>query len=412
MMMEFALLCAILTGFFCTTRLASWVQRYSPPQSTAQPRFQTIDGLRGYLALAVVAHHFVIWRGIVFLGRSWAAPEPNWQNQLGAGAVALFFMTTGFLFYPVIERGTSIPAWIAFVIKRFCRLVPLTMFSVGLVAVVLALQFQVLPTPGFVKEVVYWVTGWNQATLLGIPGAGRANGLVLWSLWYEWVFYLLLLPVFATAVRSAQGKLPAWLVPVLIVVVALVFRSGGSEDPVWRYLPLFAVGMLAREIFAVRQIRNLLQRRSMAVCAALALMVGMLAFETPYGWALPFFAFFFVTVACGNKLFGLVSTSGAFALGDASFGIYLLHGLILYLWFQLAPPLQDGWLFMASLPLLMCFSALLAIFCYRWIERPAIAAGAKLAAKADEILQAATRQSDSQKNAAVQKNDAAPDKKS
>ena len=48
--------------------------------------------------------------------------------------------------------------------------------------------------------------------------------------------------------------------------------------------------------------------------------------------------------------------------------------------------------------------AVMAIFCYRWIEHLAIAAGAKLKAKAHEILRAASRPSDSPKNVAVQKN--------
>jgi peptidoglycan/LPS O-acetylase OafA/YrhL len=43
----------------------------------------------------------------------------------------------------------------------------------------------------------------------------------------------------------------------------------------------------------------------------------------------------FVIIACGNTIFGFLSLSSLKLLGDISYGIYLLHGIFLYLAFRM-----------------------------------------------------------------------------
>ncbi len=379
-MPDIGLLIAIFAGFTMTSWLAGYAARREAPRSAS--RFVAIDGLRGYLALAVVAHHFVIWRAIVETGRPWSAPESHWQNQLGAGAVALFFMTTGFLFFPIVKNGANATNWPAFFIKRCFRIIPPTLVSVALVALLIAIEYRNFPSRSFFKEVIFWVTGWSEATLLGIPEAGRANAFVLWSLWYEWVFYLLLLPLFSTVSWCARGRLPDWLLPVIVIAGAFAMQIAGRSNPIWHYLPLFGAGMLVRVLSRIPQVRQMCEHPAMAIVALTVLAIGMVSMAWPYFAALPFFALFFLTVACGNTLFGVLSAPGAQALGEASFGIYLLHGVILYAGFHgfAADHVTVGHL--ATLPLFMMVTAMLAMTMFHWIERPAIALGAKLAEKA------------------------------
>jgi len=60
-----------------------------------QNRFSNLDGIRGFLALAVFFHHFTVtyyWK----VNGVWAAPDNIILRNLGKFGVAIFFMITGF----------------------------------------------------------------------------------------------------------------------------------------------------------------------------------------------------------------------------------------------------------------------------------------------------------------------------
>ena len=70
------------------------------------------------------------------------------------------------------------------------------------------------------------------------------NAGVLWSIYYEWIFYFLVLPVCAFA-RSFVGN-RTWFVPVALCFGGIIGRT--TDISLFTYLPLFAVGMLAYEL--------------------------------------------------------------------------------------------------------------------------------------------------------------------
>ena len=370
------MLATIVAGLVAVSWFGGRIAKYSVSIENAAGRFGSIDGLRGYLALAVVAHHFMIWTGIVSAGRSWEAPPENWANQLGTGSVAMFFMATGFLFYPNIRAGPFGTRWFAFYIKRVFRLVPLTLFSVGLVTIVIAFQFETMPRRHFFVDLAFWLSGWQPGSLLGIASAGRANAYVLWSLWYEWVFYLFLVPLFS--LLSAGFGRQLWLLPVLVVAVSVGARHSGSLNPIWMYLPMFACGMLVRQLVEVPRLVAAMKGRSAAVLGSTALAATMFGFHEPHQIALVGLAVFFAVVASGNTLFGVLETRGAALLGSVSFGIYLLHGLIFYVWFTLISPISAAVPAWIAFPFLSGMTVALAYACHVLIERPAISAGHKI----------------------------------
>jgi len=77
-------------------------------EQSKSARNESIDGLRGFLALGVFIHHCAVtWyykqSGI------WNVPPSNFYTELGQASVALFFMITAFLFWgKVIDKGSSI----------------------------------------------------------------------------------------------------------------------------------------------------------------------------------------------------------------------------------------------------------------------------------------------------------------
>ncbi len=381
---------ALLT-FIGTTLVGFLAVSAGFPLPPINRRIGCIDGLRGYLALSVLVHHFVIWIQVTRLGGSWSVPTVNVLNNLGAGGVALFFMTTGLVFYPRILSGFRTTSWLATYITRAFRIIPLVMISVLIITLIIMARTGARPGLSFPKEAAEWITAWSQPSLLGYPDTGRINAYVLWSLWYEWIFYILVLPVCALAMDFIRGRLPSWTVPAALLLVSLIARHLPVLQRVHlhelqnlpQYMPLFAIGMLAYEVQKSSVLNRRLQGSAATIFAALSLAVGMASARTPY--AIPqlcLFAFFFIAVACGNNLAGLLRTKGALALGECSYGIYLLHGIALSLLFVdgswLLNSFTTGQVFL-FLPLVALVIACVTPLTYMLIERPMIATGSRIA---------------------------------
>jgi peptidoglycan/LPS O-acetylase OafA/YrhL len=369
------------------TLMASGLGRLGFPLPAADRRIGCVDGLRGYLALSVMIHHFFIWIQSTRLGGSWSPPVINPLNELGAGGVALFFMTTGLVFYPRILSGLLRTSWPTVYISRIFRILPLVAVSICIVTGVIILRTGAVLDRAYLGSAARWLSAWSEPALLGYPDSGRINAYVLWSLKFEWVFYLLLLPVCAAAMDGVRHfRFPTWALPVGLLFGSLVGRLVLSLRHVHldflRYLPLFAIGMLAFECQSRPTFAKILTRPAAAIGAVLALVIGMSVAQFPYGLALPCFGVFFITVACGNSLGGLLATRGALVLGECSFGLYLLHGILLDILFTDAKPLFDS-LKTVMMPTLlfvaMVAAVLMAATTYIVIERPMIRSGRWLA---------------------------------
>jgi len=383
-----SILGAVLVTLLLATALAAGMARLSFPLPPAGRRIGCVDGLRGYLALFVLAHHFIVWLQITRLGGAWRAPDVALFNEFGAGAVALFFMTTGLVFYPRILDGIAKCDWPAIYISRLFRLLPATVLSIGLIVVVIALRTGRGPGLGDVGPVLIWLSAKAEPPLLGYADSGRLNAYVLWSLHFEWMFYLLALPACALLSTLLQRlSAPSWLTPILLAAVALAAKAVGPPA-LFAFLPSFAAGMLGYEAYRRPDIARWLRHPFAAVIATALLAVGMIGFASPHEAGLPFFAAFFLCVAAGNDFGGVFTSRGALVLGECSFGLYLLHGLVLNVLFvDLA-----GWSHQLSsqgLPLLMPVVAvpvvLLAAASFLLVERPAIWLGARLARRSKAI---------------------------
>ena len=380
-LLTFAL--SALGSIILATGLASLAGRLGFPLPGDTGRLGAVDGLRGYLALSVMLHHFYIWIQSTRLGGTWGGPEIPVFNQLGAGGVALFFMATGLVFYPRILAGLRSTSWSAVYISRIFRIMPLVTISVSIVTAIILLRTGASMDLSYIGAAARWISTWAEVPILGYPDSGRINAYVLWSLKYEWIFYILILPLSAAGMDAVRSRgWPAWILPAALFTLALgirltVWLAGISFDfP--RYLLLFAVGMLAFECQSRPRWREALAKPWIGAVAIGALVAGAVTTQFPYGASLPLFSFFFVCVACGNSLFGLLRSRGARVLGECSFGIYLLHGIVLDVAFV------DGGAFVQTLPTaalpLLLFGAVAVIvpltaMTYLLIERPMIGLG-------------------------------------
>lgn len=367
-------------AYVLATLIAMLFARMGFPLPPEERRIGCIDGLRGYLALSVLIGHFIRWIQITRLGETWSTSAPVYVfNQLGSGAVMIFFMITGLVFYPRILAGYRACSWPKIYISRVFRIIPLVSVSVGAVTLFISIKTGHSLDSRFPKAAAEWILALGEPDLLGYPDSWRLNAGVLWSLWYEWLFYLLLLPASAVAADLVRGRLPSWVLPTVLLLGGLSLQAFHLAN---LFLPLFAMGMLAYECQSREAIARWLRTPLATIVAAGSLGVVMFL-PTRYGLGTILLGIFFACIACGNSMWGLLNTRGASVLGECSFGVYLLHGIVLALIFDNASGITEP-LSIDQLPILLLAPAaacvaLITAITYLLIERPSIRLGSWMA---------------------------------
>ena len=353
----------------------------TPPTSSGR-RIATLDGMRGFLALAVVFHHASIYHRFLLDG-IWLVPPSHFYRILGPLGVSLFFMITGFLFWSQMIRRNGRPEWFALYVGRVFRIGPLYLAAA---CVLLGL--------------VFWRTGMHLHEPLGVVlmeiGRWLSIGLlqgkdvntyqnttlllarVTWTLHYEWLFYLSL-PVLAVAARSRQLHLPFVVLGLVLSGLGITLLGPMEQKQVAAFCGLFLLGMLTASLSA----RGWLARLPDWAASSLVvlLLIGAGSFAQPQVMILPLLMLGGVLylVVSGASLFGLLTTRAAIRLGDVSYGIYLLQGLVLIAVFEtpfsrvheVTSPLTH-WLLTLTCSVVL---VLLATLMHVWIERPGVALG-------------------------------------
>jgi peptidoglycan/LPS O-acetylase OafA/YrhL len=348
-------------------------------KQSATKRLGCIDGLRGYLALGVFIHHFAVTRQYKTTGE-WARPDGRFLANCGDVAVALFFMITGFLFVNRLldNHAQGRPMrWGPFFIARVFRLFPL---YIAVVAAIFAIVFAVggaeLRETPFVlfKRAAQWML-FMTPDINRFPDTDLIVAGVTWTLRYEWVFYLAL-PLVALMLRG-RGR----ILLSIAAALTLLFFFRPVAIPVVKlftaYFILFWAGGVAAWAWRRETLKRWARTPAAAGVAAAALLLALLGFDDTLAPAPALLmTVFFVTVALGNSLGGLLNLRLSIVLGDISYSIYLLHGIVLYLAFSVFA-LQTQWPWMPVLGLIVI---LVSWATHRLIERPGIALGKKLAA--------------------------------
>jgi peptidoglycan/LPS O-acetylase OafA/YrhL len=367
----FAIVCyllALLTSSLCVR----WVLKEElRSEINSSARYATIDGIRGFLAFGVFVHHYVItW---VFLRYGLCcAPQHNFENELGRGSVAIFFMITAFLFWgrTCAKRGLEIKK---FFISRVFRIYPLYLVFVSLLFVAVAYEGNwtaAEPTSAIAKEAVKWF-------FFHAPIINRHQGLIFggvaWTLLYEAWFYLslpLLAIVFLREKAFWKKALAAGAAAGLFVINHLSFATACA----------FLGGIVA-VYWTLDAQRAKLARSKRATWIALACLacLGLFVYDPFNAAGIALLTVFFVVISSGNSLFGLLSLPGARWMGEISYSMYLGHGIVLWLvmnFLARIPEFHPSVLWLAGVGIAMTpLIVLLTSVSYIFIERPCIAMG-------------------------------------
>jgi peptidoglycan/LPS O-acetylase OafA/YrhL len=307
---------------------------------------RNLDLLRALaVSFVVVSHvpHYVDWPQV-----------PYSFDTLGRLGVAMFFVHTTLVLLQSLERS---PEAVPFFIRRAFRIYPLSVAVVLITTALYALGGQSLTWEGVAS---------NLLLIQNITGH-VATPTPLWTLPYEIQMYLLLPALYAVTKtpRAVQKTALLWLASVAVAV------SGVA--PLLVFAPCFLGGMLA---FTMRGMRPTVSPAVLfALVACLAAVIPFLvdqgAQETPLFW-------------CASLLLGIVIPRcrevrpGATArcaglVATYSYGIYLTHVYAMSLAFSSRSPDLYSWVVFAVL------LPGLSVLAYRWIERPGIELGKRLA---------------------------------
>jgi peptidoglycan/LPS O-acetylase OafA/YrhL len=358
-------------------------------------RISVLDGLRGFLALGVFFHHAAIYHRYILDG-VWARPPSAVFVLFGQVGVALFFMITGYLFWSrtIAERGR--PDWLSLYIGRVFRIGPLYLVAAGtmLAAVFVLTGFRISEPPARLSEhLLRWsLLGLFRSTEVnGFENPGRLLADVTWTLRYEWLFYFSLVAT-ALAARSPKFHLPAIVVALTTGLAYLALGGAERHQLVAACICLFLDGMCCASLRAKGFTLRLPDWASSALVIAIGVLV-FTSFSTAY-LAAPvlLLGVIFYLIISDASVFGLLRTRAARRLGDVSYGIYLLQGLVLYFVFSFAPvrtfalasPLRH-WAVICICALLLTAAAALA---HHMIELPGIRFGKAATAWAGRLFQA------------------------
>lgn len=321
----------------------------------ARGEVRAIQYLRGLAAFAVLVFH--------------AAERAGGAFGPGAAGVDIFFVISGFIMWTVTQQRETTPA--QFLLRRLQRIAPLywgvTLLVVAVALVAPAAFPAMSPTVGQVVQSLLFIPYRDTTGLIAplvVPG---------WTLNYEMFFYVL----FALTLLAPGGLRP-WLLTAVLVALVAARPLGPVSNPLWATYtnPLlleFVAGVWLGKVWSQG-------RRPPGLASGAMLVTGALAFAAvavsgidveparALLWGLP--ALLVVAGAVGLEGRGKAPEAPALkAIGDASYSLYLVHGLAISATVRALEML--GW---ASPPMiLLCgltAGVLAGLLVYRFAERP------------------------------------------
>lgn len=341
-------------------------------------REYNIDGLRYLLAALVVFHHHGYSENLIKVG-VWGSSDPA-LAYAGTFGVAVFFMITGYLFGE-IKKDTN---WISFFIKRIFRIVPMCYVS-SVACIVIAAYIGINNAWKInYNDFIYWFDGGTSGirpVLFGYKYTNQINAGVTWTLYWEWAFYLSL-PIVSLLFNKR------FTIGICIAIIAaLINLSDYLKIPNLNssFLLFFAIGILIRNI---KSQFNYYTSSMLANSFAVAIMLYCIFFSNKHMAynvlsALLIGVFFFF-IASGVNLFGFITSKGSVLLGDASYSLYLTHGIGWFVMHKITIHYginENLFVYYVLQTLTWYAMCYISIKTYKYIEKPFIKIGKKLSEK-------------------------------
>jgi peptidoglycan/LPS O-acetylase OafA/YrhL len=356
------------------------------PANLPITKYESIDGLRGFLALGVFIHHVAVWQQFLQTGL-WQNPPTNLFVQLGETSVSLFFMITSFLFVSkLLNQPEAINFdWNKFIIGRIFRVAPLYYFILFVLIIIVFYQSN-WKIKTDLQDLTKSIGNWAFFTINAIPSINKFKDTsiimarVVWSLPYEWLFYFCL-PLIGIFLLK---KKPSWYILLISAGAIIIFHllHGISIKHIVSFVGGAIAPILFDKSFIKSNINNWVVSLSVILCLA-----SLVLFKSAHHFLCKaIITFLFTCIACGNTIFGLLRNKAIKLLGLISYSTYLWHGVLLYVTFKII--LKDIDFTNLTLPfysliLFILTPTLVIISClsYQLIEKPFMVLGKRLSNK-------------------------------
>jgi peptidoglycan/LPS O-acetylase OafA/YrhL len=358
-----------------------------------RPEIPSLTGLRFYAAALVLWAHTVG----AFLS---AAKVPVLADTAVTGhlGMTLFFVLSGFVIhynYASSVSTLSARSLYTFAVARFARLYPLFFLCV-LITVAMPRE----PSPALGETWLFYLTmthDWFPRTIDNIM-LGDLFAPASWSISAEVFLYIVYLAIARPADRLLRnGRTIIWVITAFVALVSLFYlgRLTGQwyavEDQ-WLFyrspfcrISEFTLGVLVAALYNVRgaPTESAQKPRLAALLAAigaawivLLLVAGVLpsiksqALMLQHSWGLApgAAALIYYLARCRSPLSWWVENKAAMRLGEASYSIYLLHWV--FLWVFMSSGVSANPLLILKIALAWLMTGLLALGCYRYFEWP------------------------------------------
>lgn len=345
-------------------------------------RFRSLDGIRGFLALSVFFHHFVItyyWKtnGI------WARPPQDIFQNFGKVGVAIFFMITGFLFISKITKKDNSINWLKLYQSRIFRIVPLYLFALSIITTIVFVtsDYQLKVTLiNLVKQYIKWGL-FIGGQINDFPDTKIIIASVDWTLKYEWFFYFSL-PVVALLLEKLKKTA---VIFIILGSMILFFNPISISYFSTKFIIYFCVGGLSSYIVNHFKFNSQITGTIPSTINLVLIIIAILYPNTLDAFHVAIIFSLFLLTLLGNDLYGLFSLRSSIVLGEISYSIYLLHGIVLYVIFTIIKPIEFSEYkindFIFLMPLISVLIVIISAATFLLIEKPSINFGRKLILK-------------------------------
>jgi len=357
---------------FCSICLYSSILHKAnilPHLSKTNNRYDYIDGLRGVAAILVVCSHSWRFRDIGFINDEITKADYFYIGNFGALGVQLFFCITGFLFFKKILKDGLAIDWQSFYLSRIRRLAPLyfsfciCVFVIGmLVSGINSVNSQAITSAA--KLLIFGFMGTTFS--IGSYNSGYITP-ILWTLPYEWKFYIAI-PMIAAFLSTKKSS----LVFISLSAVLYVSLSASDNFNIWIF---FLSGGLAAFLERYNSHKLSLWMRPVFYLLATLVILSSFSHETDkYGvFRAVTTTLLFISITLCKP--GILKLKGLVYAGEVSYGIYLFHLAIIYIFNNIVTNFLHGVPVTGSVVLLIVSSycllvTLLTSFTFKYIEYP------------------------------------------
>jgi exopolysaccharide production protein ExoZ len=343
------------------------MQPHAPAINQAKPMrtLVSVQYLRALAALSVLVYHTRL---------EMAPPGPSEPFHLYGFAfgVDIFFVVSGFIMWSMTQGMKQGP--LGFLRARIVRIVPLYWLALalylGVLWVVPGDGSRQLPQPGEIAKAYLFIPYIDSLTGLNAPYYTLG-----WTLNYEMFFYL----VFAGALVCCSTMIRFLVVAATLAALVLLRPVVDADNPIlFRITSPLLLEFLAGVVIAAAWRRDLVLPAPAALTALLLAAAFMVLLSSGHVDSWPRAVYFGAPATL--IVLGAVSLEERLArrpvrplllMGDASYSLYLSHGIVLKLIF--------AYLASSALlhPVVTFFGALtielmLGITCHRRIEQPVL----------------------------------------